>query len=112
MVRKDKKPREFKPTLRHDFQFFNTERLEELERKEFEGERKLKVLKAEIKAQKALAEKKEKEKSKRECDYRMQKPCALMKDLQLLLQLPKRKMRMKRKKMMRRRMPNAKIPNE
>lgn len=47
---KQKKVRVFKPTPRFDFQFFNVERLEELERKEWESKHNLKALKEQAKA--------------------------------------------------------------
>jgi len=45
--KKDKsQPKVFKPSFRLDFQFFDDERLEELERKEFEGEQRYREMKA------------------------------------------------------------------
>jgi hypothetical protein len=35
----------FRPTPRSDFQFFNVERLQELEKKDFESKHKMKILK-------------------------------------------------------------------
>ena len=60
--KKDKsQPKVFKPSFRLDFQFFDDERLEELERKEFDGEQRYRELKA-----KRYEERKERKRLERE----------------------------------------------
>ena len=68
--KKEKGAREFKPSFRLDFQFFDDVRLEELERKEFEGEQRYRELKTKRDDERREKKRQEKQKARDEAQRR------------------------------------------